>query len=106
MTRLTIRLFGAPQIELDGTAVALGYRKALALLAYLAVTRQSHTRDTLAALFWPESSAARTYLRNNLWVIRKALGVLADTWLEAERELVGFKVDAAVWLDVTAFQCA
>ena len=37
MAELVLRLFGPPQIECDGSAVTLGRRKALALLAYLAV---------------------------------------------------------------------
>ena len=34
-------------------------RKAVALLAYLAVTDRPHRRETLAALLWPESDQAR-----------------------------------------------
>ncbi len=104
MLRLTLKLFGAPRVELNGIALALDYRKAVALLAYLAVTRQIHTRDALATFFWPEFIEARTYLRNNLWHIRKILGVFANTWLEVDRETVGFKTNAPVWLDVAEFQ--
>jgi hypothetical protein len=49
MTALTLRLLGSPLIELDGCAVQLGRRKAVALLAYLALTRQPHSRDARAA---------------------------------------------------------
>ncbi|HMN31111.1 MAG TPA: BTAD domain-containing putative transcriptional regulator, partial [Caldilineaceae bacterium] len=82
----------------------LDHRKPVALLAYLAVTRQIHTRDALAALFWPEYGEARTYLRNNLWIIRKALGAWAEHWLEIEADMVGFKEGAPVWLDVAEVQ--
>lgn len=44
------------------------------------------------------------YLRNNLWSLRKALGLFADTWLAIERETVGFKAEAPIWLDVAEFQ--
>jgi len=44
MTRLSLHLFGPPQIEIDGQSVSTDRRKAVAMLAYLAVTRQSHTR--------------------------------------------------------------
>ncbi len=47
------------RIQLEQAAAAL------ALLAYLAVTRQSHSRESLAALFWPDydQSRAHAYLR-------------------------------------------
>jgi DNA-binding SARP family transcriptional activator len=52
--------------------------KRLALLAYLclAAPRGFHRRDTLLALFWPESDQghARTSLRNAIHVLRGALG--------------------------------
>lgn len=104
MPRLTIKLFGPPQMELDGVALDLDHRKPIALLAYLAVTGQMHTRDALATLFWSDYSNARTYLRNNLWIIRKALGVWAETWLDIDHDLVGFKAGIPLWLDVTEFQ--
>ncbi|MFN8492573.1 MAG: BTAD domain-containing putative transcriptional regulator [Caldilineaceae bacterium] len=104
MPRLTLKLFGAPRLELDGVALTLDYRKALALLAYLAVTRQIHTRDALATLFWPEYAEARTYLRNSLWSLRKTLGGFADAWLDVERETIGFNANAPLWLDVAEFQ--
>lgn len=41
MSRLTLSLFGPPLIELDGSPVTTDTRKAVALLAYLAMTRQN-----------------------------------------------------------------
>ena len=54
MNGLAIRLLGSPHIELDGKPAALETRKATALLAYLAVRRDPVSRDSLAALFWPD----------------------------------------------------
>src|ERR1700730_16195414 len=55
--------------------------KRLALLAYLCVAspRGFHRRDTLLALFWPESDQAhaRASLRNAIHVLRGALGAEA-----------------------------
>src|SRR5262245_37660143 len=51
---LRLSLFGAPYIEQNGQVVRLRRSKALALLAYLATTRQPHDRDALLALLWPE----------------------------------------------------
>ena len=39
-----------PCIECDGETIDLDTRKATALMAYLAVTRQRDSRDALAAL--------------------------------------------------------
>jgi DNA-binding SARP family transcriptional activator len=60
MSQLAIYLFGPPRLELNETPVHIPRRKAMATLAYLAVTGQRHSRDTLAALFWPERPEQRT----------------------------------------------
>lgn len=71
--KLTLQLFGAPALRADGEPVPLSRRKAMALLAYLAVTRSRHHRETLAALLWPESDSTAAYsaLRNVLWILRQ-----------------------------------
>ena len=71
--RLALYFLGAPRLELAGEPVSLSHHKALALLAYLAVTRQPHTRQALATLLWPdyEPGAARGELRRLLWVLNK-----------------------------------
>ncbi|MEJ2556771.1 MAG: BTAD domain-containing putative transcriptional regulator, partial [Anaerolineae bacterium] len=103
MARLALYLLGSPRIERDGEVVELSRRKAVALLAYLAVTGSSHSRDTLATLFWPEQdrSAARGGLRRVLAELKKALGA---GWLEVDRECVALNQAADVWLDVGQFQ--
>ena len=81
----------------------IGRRKAVALLAYLAVTGQPHSRDSLATLLWPEydQSSARADLRRTLSLLNRTLG---DEWLTADRETAGLNPDADVWLDVGAFR--
>ncbi|MBE3560404.1 MAG: alpha/beta hydrolase, partial [Ktedonobacteraceae bacterium] len=56
--------------------------------------RQRHSRDTLAALLWPEydQTHARATLRRTLSVLNKAL---AGQWLQIEREMVGLNWQAA-----------
>jgi predicted ATPase/DNA-binding SARP family transcriptional activator len=117
MSRLMLFLLGPPRVEKDGEPVAIQRRKSVALLAYLAVTRGSYTRDALATLFWPESdqSRARASLRTALASLRKALG---EGWLHIDRETVGINVERrertgqssatisenSLWLDVLEFQ--
>ncbi len=101
MPHLKLRFFGPPRIELDGKPAQTDRRKALALLAYLAVTAKPHSRETLAALFWPdhEQSKAFAYLRRTLWEINQVVG---EEWIDADRETVTLK--GGFWLDVTEFQ--
>jgi DNA-binding SARP family transcriptional activator len=103
MSKLELFLLGSPQVEIDGIPIELERRKAMALLAYLAVTEKSHSRDTLAALFWPEAdqSRARTVLRRNLWTLNKALG---DGWLDISRETIGIDSNPHLWIDVNQFR--
>ena len=103
MSKLKLSFLGSPQIEQDGKLVDIGGSKALALLAYLAVTGQNHSRDALGTLFWPDSdqSRARTYLRHTLWALKKEL---AEERLPSNRLQIRFEVDEDVWLDVAVFQ--
>lgn len=103
MSTLKLFFLGPPRIALDDEAVAIELRKGVALLAYLAVTGQSHSRDALGTLLWPNSDQrrARSYLRHALWLLKKALG---DNWLEISREQVMLQPEANIWLDVKAFQ--
>jgi predicted ATPase/DNA-binding SARP family transcriptional activator len=103
MDSLKLFLLGTPRIERDGTAIEVDTRKAIALLTYLVMTRQSHTRDALATLLWPEldQSHARAALRRTLSALRKALG---GTWLDVDRETIGLRPDADPWLDVDQFR--
>ncbi len=101
MLRTTISLLGTPRIEHDGEPVEVDTRKAIALVAYLAVTELRHTRDALAGLLWPEysQSRARAALRRTLSSLGKAR---AEGWLRADRESVALAADA-IWVDVTRF---
>ena len=103
MSRLKLYLFGPPRLERTGVPLDLGRRKAEALLAYLAITDQRHSRDALATLFWPESdsSRGRAGLSRTLSVLNKALGA---GWVAADRETVTVNPDADLWVDVIHFQ--
>jgi predicted ATPase/DNA-binding SARP family transcriptional activator len=100
-------LLGPPQLEQAGEPLKIGRRKALALLAYLAVTGQPHRRETLATLFWPDapSSLAFSYLRRDLSVLNKALD---PACLDADRDQIALVTGegeaTALWVDVAQFR--
>jgi DNA-binding SARP family transcriptional activator/Tfp pilus assembly protein PilF len=98
LSGLRIFLLGTPHIEVNNVQVVVDTRKATALLAYLAVTRSSHSRDSLAALFWPEydESHARAALRRTVSVLKKAL---QGNWLVIERETISLPSNPLVWAD-------
>lgn len=68
-----LRLLGAPQFIHEGRAVAVGSRKAMALLAYVAIEGRT-ARGTLATLLWSEldAASARRNLRRELHRLREA----------------------------------
>jgi DNA-binding SARP family transcriptional activator len=102
-SRLALFLLGPPRIELDGVPVRLDRRKAIALLAFLALTGERHRRDALVNLLWPDHDTARgrSALRRTLYALRKAL---SGDWLVADREQIGLSPDAALWVDVHQFR--
>lgn len=102
MSRLKVFLLGSPRIERDSVPVKVDTRKAIALLAYVAVTGERHTRDALATLLWPEydQTRARAVLRRTLSALNKALG---GQCLDVDRESLGLNRDAGFWLDVDQF---
>src|SRR5512146_756692 len=116
LARLTIRLFGYPQLLLDNVPLKVERRKTIALAADLAVEAASnrntlsHTylddarplptrpaaplptgcgRETLASLLWPDCSQdqAGAYLRQSLWGFSKAVG---DDWIVKANQFICF----------------
>jgi DNA-binding SARP family transcriptional activator/tetratricopeptide (TPR) repeat protein len=75
----TLRLLGPPFLSGPSGPVSgrVAQERKLALLAVLALTDgRTLTRDSLAALFWPESDEARARhnVADGVWVIRSTLG--------------------------------
>ncbi len=103
MPEIRVHLFGYPRVECDGAPIAVPRRKALALLAYLAVTQSHHSRDVLASLLWPEEESTKAYafLRNALWVLHQTP---LEPWIVATRHMVGLRVDDGLWIDATEFR--
>jgi DNA-binding SARP family transcriptional activator len=86
---LVIRLLGSPAVSLaDGRTVApTPGAKSIALLAFLALEPQAHSREELAGLLWGESPEAesRASLRQTLRAIRTSFGdVIRADRLHAE----------------------
>lgn len=105
MSFLRLFFFGPPQIERDGMTIELASRKAIALLAFLAVpaAARSYSRETLSTLLWPEydQQQARAYIRHTLWLLKKTLG---EAWFESRQERVRLNHAAQLWLDVAEFR--
>ena len=110
MPSLEISLLGPFQVVLDGTLLTdFETDKVRGLLAYLAVEGQRlHRRDHLAGLLWPDrpQRAARNNLRQALSSLRRTLGdrTREPPLLLASRRELGLNPQAAIWVDVAAFQ--
>jgi DNA-binding SARP family transcriptional activator len=102
MSKLKLFLLGPPRIEHNGLHVGVERRKIIAFLAYLAMTRQPHSRDTLATLLWPDTNQARarSNLRHDISMMNKVLG---KEWLAVEGQTVGLQRSMALWVDVEQF---
>jgi adenylate cyclase len=98
---IRLHLLGTVDLRRDAVEVrsVLSQPKRLALLAYLAsaAPRGFHSRDTLLALFWPESDGdrARNSLRQALHQLRRSLG----------DDVVVGRGDREVGLDPELFWC-
>jgi DNA-binding SARP family transcriptional activator len=77
-------------------------RKGIALLAYLAITRQRHGRDLLAALLWPDydQTTARAALRRTLFTLVADIG---KDWLEIDHDTIALNWNTKLWIDVAEF---
>jgi predicted ATPase len=103
--QLSLSLLGSPRIALvQQGELALTNRKALALLAYLAVeSDQAHSRETLLGLLWPDLPDADA--RNNLRVIWSQLrSKIGDDFLLGNRLEMQFNQHSAHKLDVAEFE--
>jgi DNA-binding SARP family transcriptional activator/tetratricopeptide (TPR) repeat protein len=92
---LDIQLLGSPVVTVDGAPIVVDTRKAIAMLAYLAMER-SVDREVLAGLFWADSSPdrARATLRRTLSALRAGVGAEAVSADRNRVELVpGYACD-------------
>ena len=96
-------LLGPPRVERDGAPVAFDTRKAMALLAHLALEDRPRPRDVIAELLWPDNDAehARGALRRTLSSLRSAIGAEA---VEATRDRITLVRAAGLEIDVDRFR--
>ena len=102
MPFLKLYLFGPPRIERDGESIKLSNRKATALLAYIATTGRSHSRDSLVNLLWPHNDfpSGRNLLRVTLHSLGKTLEM---EWSVADRQTIALNPSSDLWVDVVRF---
>lgn len=109
MADLALVLFGAPQlVHAHRGEVILANRKALALLAYLAVnSERPHSRETLLGLLWPNMPDADA--RNNLRVVwAQLIGRVGqddngNAFLLSSRLDLRVNLESALSIDVVQF---
>jgi DNA-binding SARP family transcriptional activator len=100
---IEVSLLGPPRVERDGALLAFDTRKAVALLAHLALTDRARPRDALADLLWPgaDPERARGALRRTLTSLRNAVGTEA---VEATRDHVRLLRGERLTVDVDRFR--
>jgi DNA-binding SARP family transcriptional activator len=97
---ISLALLGPPVVERDAVPVVFDTKKAVALLALVAVAAREQSRERLAAQLWPDSDPAhaRGSLRRTLSVTAAGLG----EGLLISRTAVGLQ-PGRVRVDVTDF---
>jgi DNA-binding SARP family transcriptional activator len=103
---LEITLFGPPRVTRDGQPIGFETRKAMALLAHLALAERPRSRDALCELLWPgrDPEHARGALRRTLSTLRKAVG---EEWIDTAGDSIallrgpGFELDVARFRELT-----
>ena len=105
MITLKLSLLGIPTIEYDGAAISLERRKALALLAILAVADQPCSRQSLAHMLWPDDDEQRARAG-----LRRVMAALNETpianWIEADRNAIRLVKNNDLWVDIHIFDTA
>ena len=103
MPCLELYLLGSPRIEIDGAPIKADTHKALALVAWLALTPGTQQRAAAVDLLWPNyaPSRGRANLRRTLYALRRAIG--PDCFV-ADHGTIALSDDSDVWVDVAEFR--
>jgi pimeloyl-ACP methyl ester carboxylesterase len=99
---IALQLFGVPAAFVDGRETRLSLKRAVALLAYLAVNEAHVPRQHLAGMLWPEAdeALARTRLRRLAYAIEDALG---DKVLSSDNDCLAIVAHRGVEIDALEF---
>jgi hypothetical protein len=94
---LRMRLRGPPRIALGDVPLRFQRRKAVALLAYLALTGRVHIREALASLFSRDTDddQAKNHLRNTFYALCGQVGA----YLLLTRQTIALNPERPLWLD-------
>ncbi|MGH8926990.1 MAG: BTAD domain-containing putative transcriptional regulator [Acidimicrobiia bacterium] len=94
-SQLHLALLGPPEIKVDGEPLEVDTRKAVAMIAYLAVSGDQPTREQVATLLWPDldPERARATLRRTLSALRTGL---SGRWLRADRLRIWLNGDSRI----------
>jgi predicted ATPase/DNA-binding SARP family transcriptional activator len=103
MSNLSIRLLGPPLISLNGVQVKIPTSRAMPLLAYLAISGQPQSRETLASLLWTDSNQkhALAALRTTLWRLKSAR---LEDWITLDRNEIALNQLKNIDIDVVNFK--
>jgi len=104
---LSIQLLGEFAVTVAGKSLSkLGSHRLQALLAYLLLHRgHPQARQTIAALFWPDTSEAqaKTNLRQVLHAMRQRIPNI-EQHIDLTDGTICWRTDRSFWLDVAAFE--
>jgi predicted ATPase/DNA-binding SARP family transcriptional activator len=103
MSRYKLHFLGSPYIEINHVPHAISRRKALALLAYLAVNQQVVNREAVATLLWSDSDTTRALsnLRTAIWALNKEL---TPDWAVLEGDMLEWNSASDGMVDVRHFR--
>jgi predicted ATPase/DNA-binding SARP family transcriptional activator len=111
---LDVKLLGQFDVRRNGASIAIPSRSAQSLLAYLILNAgTAYRREQLAGLIWPHATEenARSYLRHELWRLRKAIEAparskRAASFLLVDEITIEFDAHADYSLDTAVLQTA
>lgn len=104
---LTVRLLGPVELEWQRGLLELRGSSPAALLALLVLDPRPQGREQLAARLWPDAGdVSAAWLRQALWLLRRAFGRDAEAVFSVDADAVGLRADLPVHLDVRAFERA
>ena len=98
-----ITLLGSPRVTRGGEPVVFETRKAMGLLALLALSERPRSRDALCELLYPDHDPERTRgaLRRTLSTLRKGIG---EEWLDTAGDAIALRRGPGLEVDVARFR--